>query len=108
MLRPHYTGEIIVGDIGPVVGTHAGRGTIGVAFNIPPDTLRPMTADEIPDHCPDSAAAATSVDVRTCLPPFLARAHRRCPRPSSPSATGWSVDSRKEAWPRCGWPPTCR
>jgi DegV family protein with EDD domain len=34
MLRPHYTGEIVVGDIGPVVGTHAGRGTIGVAFDV--------------------------------------------------------------------------
>lgn len=33
MLRPHYSGEIVVGEIGPVVGTHAGRGTIGVAFN---------------------------------------------------------------------------
>lgn len=33
MLRPHYTGEIVVGEIGPVIGTHAGRGTIGVAFN---------------------------------------------------------------------------
>jgi DegV family protein with EDD domain len=32
MLRPHYSGEIVVGDIGPVVGTHAGRGTIGVGF----------------------------------------------------------------------------
>jgi DegV family protein with EDD domain len=35
LLRPHYAGEIIVGDIGPVVGTHAGRGTIGVAFDLP-------------------------------------------------------------------------
>ncbi|MFM2078335.1 MAG: hypothetical protein RJA49_2225 [Actinomycetota bacterium] len=35
MLRPHHSGEIVVGDIGPVVGTHAGRGTIGVAFNTP-------------------------------------------------------------------------
>jgi DegV family protein with EDD domain len=34
MLSPHYQGEIIVGDIGPVVGTHAGRGTIGVAFDV--------------------------------------------------------------------------
>jgi DegV family protein with EDD domain len=34
MLRPHYPGEILVGDIGPVVGTHAGRGTIGVAFSV--------------------------------------------------------------------------
>ncbi len=32
MLRPHYAGEIVVGDIGPVVGSHAGPGTIGVAF----------------------------------------------------------------------------
>lgn len=32
MLRPHVNGEIVVGDIGPVVGSHAGRGTIGVAF----------------------------------------------------------------------------
>jgi DegV family protein with EDD domain len=32
MLRPHVDGRIIVGDIGPVVGSHAGRGTIGVAF----------------------------------------------------------------------------
>jgi DegV family protein with EDD domain len=33
MLRPHYDGEIVIGEIGPVIGTHAGRGTIGVAFN---------------------------------------------------------------------------
>lgn len=33
MLRPHYEGEIVVGDIGPVVGSHAGRGTIGIAFH---------------------------------------------------------------------------
>jgi DegV family protein with EDD domain len=32
MLRPHVNGEIVVGDIGPVVGSHTGRGTIGVAF----------------------------------------------------------------------------
>ena len=32
MLRPHVDGQIVVGDIGPVVGSHAGRGTIGVAF----------------------------------------------------------------------------
>ncbi len=35
MLRPHVAGEIIVGDIGPVVGSHAGRGTMGVAFFAP-------------------------------------------------------------------------
>ena len=34
MLRPHYTGEIVVGEIGPVIGSHAGRGTIGVAFGL--------------------------------------------------------------------------
>ena len=33
MLRPHYEGTIVVGDIGPVVGTHAGRGTIGIAYS---------------------------------------------------------------------------
>lgn len=33
MLRPHYAGTIVVGDIGPVVGTHAGRGTIGIAYS---------------------------------------------------------------------------
>jgi len=33
MLRPHYDGEILVGEIGPVIGTHGGRGTIGVAFH---------------------------------------------------------------------------
>jgi fatty acid kinase fatty acid binding subunit len=33
-LRPLYGGEIVVGEIGPVIGTHAGRGTIGVAFNV--------------------------------------------------------------------------
>lgn len=33
MLRPHYKGNIVVGDIGPVVGTHAGRGTIGIAYS---------------------------------------------------------------------------
>lgn len=31
MLRPHFAGNIVVGDIGPVVGSHAGRGTIGIA-----------------------------------------------------------------------------
>jgi DegV family protein with EDD domain len=31
-LRPYYDGEIVVGQLGPVIGTHAGRGTIGVAY----------------------------------------------------------------------------
>ena len=31
-LRPHSPEEIVVGQIGPVIGAHAGRGTIGVAF----------------------------------------------------------------------------
>ncbi len=34
LLRPHYDGEIVIGEIGPVIGTHAGRGTIGVAFDV--------------------------------------------------------------------------
>ncbi|MEM8621295.1 MAG: DegV family protein [Actinomycetota bacterium] len=33
MLRTHYDHEIVVGEIGPVIGTHGGRGTIGVAFH---------------------------------------------------------------------------
>jgi DegV family protein with EDD domain len=33
-LREHHSGEIMVGDIGPVVGSHAGRGTIGIAFQV--------------------------------------------------------------------------
>lgn len=32
-LRPHFPGEIVVGQIGPVVGAHAGRNTIGVAYH---------------------------------------------------------------------------
>jgi len=37
MLRPHHSGEIVIGEIGPVIGSHAGRGTIGVAFDVRPD-----------------------------------------------------------------------
>jgi DegV family protein with EDD domain len=33
MLKPHYDGEIVIGEIGPVIGSHGGRGTIGVAFH---------------------------------------------------------------------------
>jgi len=32
MLRPHAPGDILVGDIGAVIGTHAGRGTMAVVF----------------------------------------------------------------------------
>ncbi len=31
-LQPYAPADIVVGQIGPVIGTHAGRGTIGVAF----------------------------------------------------------------------------
>lgn len=34
MLAPVFPGEIVVGEIGPVIGTHGGRGTIGVAFQV--------------------------------------------------------------------------
>ena len=34
MLRPHYSGEILIGDIGPVVGSHTGKGTIGLAYQV--------------------------------------------------------------------------
>lgn len=33
MLAPHYDDEIVIGEIGPVIGSHGGRGTIGVAFH---------------------------------------------------------------------------
>ena len=33
-LQPLAPGEIIVGDIGPVVGAHTGRGTIGVVYQV--------------------------------------------------------------------------
>jgi DegV family protein with EDD domain len=32
MVRPYVDGDIVVGELGPVIGTHTGRGTIGVAF----------------------------------------------------------------------------
>jgi DegV family protein with EDD domain len=34
MLAPYYADDIVIGEIGPVIGTHGGRGTIGVAFQI--------------------------------------------------------------------------
>lgn len=34
MVTAEYSGEVIVGDIGAVIGTHAGVGTIGVAFRL--------------------------------------------------------------------------
>lgn len=33
MLHEIHPGEIVVGEIGPVIGAHAGRGTIGVAYH---------------------------------------------------------------------------
>jgi DegV family protein with EDD domain len=34
MLAPYAPDDIVIGEIGPVIGTHGGRGTIGVAFQI--------------------------------------------------------------------------
>lgn len=34
MLAAHYPNDIVIGEIGPVIGTHGGRGTIGVAFQV--------------------------------------------------------------------------
>jgi len=31
-LQPHFDGQIVVGQIGPVIGTHVGKGTMGVAY----------------------------------------------------------------------------
>jgi DegV family protein with EDD domain len=33
-VRRHFDGEVVLGEIGPVVGTHAGKGTMGVAFTV--------------------------------------------------------------------------
>ena len=35
-LRAGYAGEIIVGELGPVIASHTGRGTMGVAFQTAP------------------------------------------------------------------------
>jgi fatty acid-binding protein DegV len=32
MVKTVYSGEVIVSDIGAVIGTHTGEGTVGVAF----------------------------------------------------------------------------
>lgn len=37
MLAPYHTDDIVIGEIGPVIGTHGGRGTIGVAFQVTQD-----------------------------------------------------------------------
>ena len=37
-LRPFAPDDIVVGQIGPVIGAHAGRRTIGVAFQVTPGT----------------------------------------------------------------------
>ncbi len=34
-VKEFYSGPVVVGNIGPVVGSHAGQGTIGVAFQVP-------------------------------------------------------------------------
>ncbi len=40
-LRPFTDGEIVVGQIGPVIGAHAGPGTIGVAYHERSRPIRP-------------------------------------------------------------------
>ncbi len=34
MVKSVYQGEVIVGDIGAVIGTHAGQGTMGITFRV--------------------------------------------------------------------------
>jgi DegV family protein with EDD domain len=34
MVKSEFDGDVIVGDIGAVIGTHAGQGTIGIAFRV--------------------------------------------------------------------------
>lgn len=36
MVKEVYSGEVFIGDIGAVIGTHAGQGTIGIAFRVKP------------------------------------------------------------------------
>ncbi len=36
MVKTVYSGEVIVSDIGAVIGTHAGQGTIGIAYRLAP------------------------------------------------------------------------
>ena len=55
MLRPHFAGEIVVGEIGPVIGTHAGRGTIGVAFSTPRLSDAAAQPSTPRTDCPDRA-----------------------------------------------------
>jgi fatty acid-binding protein DegV len=33
-LRETYSGDIVVGDIGSVIGSHTGPGTIGVTYHV--------------------------------------------------------------------------
>ena len=79
MLAPVYGGEIVVGDIGPVVGSHAGKGTIGVTFHgvraagvcrIGVDAVqRPQLAFRCGHaHCHHA--------LHRCLPPLLAQRYR--------------------------------
>lgn len=48
MLAPHYPGEIVIGEIGPVIGTHGGRGTIGVAYQVTDPPPAEQTTSEDP------------------------------------------------------------
>jgi DegV family protein with EDD domain len=34
-IRSHARGEVVIGDIGAVIGAHAGRGTVGVVYQVP-------------------------------------------------------------------------
>ena len=34
-LKGIYDGDIVVGDIGAIIGAHAGTGVIGVTFQVP-------------------------------------------------------------------------
>jgi DegV family protein with EDD domain len=35
IVRSHARGEVVIGDIGAVIGAHAGRGTVGVVYQVP-------------------------------------------------------------------------
>jgi DegV family protein with EDD domain len=45
LLEPHYPREqIVVGPIGAVIGTHGGRGVVGVTFDVPSSSSQPVSS----------------------------------------------------------------
>ena len=79
--------EIVTGLVGPVIGTHAGPGVIGVSFQVCPLTRADPRA---------SAGAHAPTRCRRRRDPADARPRARRPLPAGRSR------SPAAAWPRCG------